>query len=384
MKFSCLLKDLNQGLSVVRRGVPSRSTLPATQNVLIEAKEQRLKLVTTNLTTSFTTWVNTGGDFEEGAITLPARMLYEFLGSVSNDHMTLELGEGSNRAAITAGRSTATIIGIDATEFPPVPVIGDGESASVNGKVLRQSIALVAMAAAVEEFRPVLTGVELRLKDQGFTMAAADGFRLAVNRGQLLAGAPHEAAPVVPAASLKELQRLLPQDESTVGITLDEAGNRVMFRITSEGAPPVEIMSQILQGTFPDFEQLIPDEWKTRLTLDSKQTLQSAKTATIFAKESADTVKLEFGTDTEKAVPVMVMNTGNEDFGNSTERVELGKMEGQDNRIAFNSRYLIDVLNAMDGELMVMEIMGPSNPSLFKKEGSDDYRHVIMPVFVPA
>ena len=185
MKISCLQENLSRGLGVVGRAVASRATLPVTQNVLLSAEQSMLKLSATNLEVAMTTWIGAMVE-EEGAVTVPARLLTEFVNSLPNDRIDLEVDPQSSLLQITSGRSEAHINGTDASEFPPIPTVEDGVPAQIDPVVLKSAIGRVAFAAATEESRPVLTGVEVKLRESEFTMAAADGFRLAVHQGVLV------------------------------------------------------------------------------------------------------------------------------------------------------------------------------------------------------
>ncbi len=230
MKISCMQENLSRGLAVVGRAVASRATLPVTQNVLLSIDQSMLKLSATNLEIAITTWVGAMIE-EEGSITVPARLLTEFVNSLPNDKIDLELQQGSGLLQISSGSSNAHINTTDASEFPPIPTVDDGVAAEVDPVVFKSAISRVAFAAATEESRPVLTGVELKLKENQFTMAAADGFRLAVHHGALLQGVPEEISVIIPARTMNELNRLIGDQEEPVEILMTPAKGQVMFRV---------------------------------------------------------------------------------------------------------------------------------------------------------
>ncbi|MQF91247.1 MAG: DNA polymerase III subunit beta, partial [SAR202 cluster bacterium] len=265
MKITCLQENLSRGLAVVGRAVANRATLPVIHNVLLNVDQSMLKLSATNLEIAMTTWVGAKIE-EEGSITVPARLLSEFVNSLPNDPINLQLDEGSGLLEISSGSSKAHINITDASEFPPIPTVDDGIAAEVDPFVLRSAITRVAFAAATEESRPVLTGVELKLDESKFTMAAADGFRLAVHHGALLKPVPEEMSVIIPARTMNELNRLISDREEPVEILMTPAKGQVMFRI--RGGDTVEIVSQLLQGTFPNYEQLIPQSYTTRAVMD--------------------------------------------------------------------------------------------------------------------
>jgi len=380
MKISCLQENLSRGLAVVGRAVASRATLPVTQNVLLSADQSMLKMSATNLEIAMTTWV--GAMIEkEGSITVPARLLTEFVNSLPNDKIDLELDQGSGLLQISSGTSNAHINITEASEFPPIPTVDDGVAAEVDPLVLKSAITRVAFAAATEESRPVLTGVEMKLEDSNFTMAAADGFRLAVHHGALLKSVSEPMSMIVPARTMTEVNRLIGEREEPVEILMTPAKGQVMFRV--RGGDTVEIVSQLLQGTFPNYEQLIPQSYTTRAVMDLPTVLRAARTASIFARDGSNIIRMHLmpaAADTEP--PKVEISARSEEVGDNRDLVDLDEIEGEEGKIAFNSRYLLDVLAVLEKGKVALETTTSSSPGVFKPTDSDDYIHVVMPMFV--
>ena len=380
MKITCLQENLSRGLAVVGRAVANRATLPVIHNVLLNVDQSMLKLSATNLEIAMTTWVGAKIE-EEGSITVPARLLSEFVNSLPNDPINLQLDEGSGLLEISSGSSKAHINITDASEFPPIPTVDDGIAAEVDPFVLRSAITRVAFAAATEESRPVLTGVELKLDGSKFTMAAADGFRLAVHHGALLKPVPEEMSVIIPARTMNELNRLISDREEPVEILMTPAKGQVMFRI--RGGDTVEIVSQLLQGTFPNYEQLIPQSYTTRAVMDLPTVLRAARTASIFARDGSNIIRMHLmpaEADTEP--PKVEISARSEEVGDNEDTVDLDEIEGEEGKIAFNSRYLLDVLCVLERGKIALETTTSSSPGVFKPTDSDDYIHVVMPMFV--
>ena len=380
MKISCLQENLSRGLAVVGRAVASRATLPVTQNVLLSVDQSMLKMSATNLEIAMTTWV--GAMIEkEGSITVPARLLTEFVNSLPNDKIDLELDQGSGLLQISSGTSNAHINITEASEFPPIPTVDDGVAAEVDPLVLKSAITRVAFAAATEESRPVLTGVEMKLEDSNFTMAAADGFRLAVHHGALLKSVSEPMSMIVPARTMTEVNRLIGEREEPVEILMTPAKGQVMFRV--RGGDTVEIVSQLLQGTFPNYEQLIPQSYTTRAIMDLPTVLRAARTASIFARDGSNIIRMHLmpaAADTEP--PKVEISAKSEEVGDNQDLVDLDEIEGEEGKIAFNSRYLLDVLAVLEKGKVALETTTSSSPGVFKPTDSDDYIHVVMPMFV--
>ena len=380
MKISCLQENLSRGLGVVGRAVANRATLPVTQNVLLSIDQSMLKLSATNLEIAITTWV--GAMIEEpGSITVPARLLTEFVNSLPNDKIDLQLEQGSGLLQISSGSSNAHINTTDASEFPPIPTVDDGIPAAVDPVVLKSAIARVAFAAATEESRPVLTGVELKLNESQFTMAAADGFRLAVQHGALLQPVPEEITVIIPARTMNELSRLISNQEEPVEILMTPAKGQVMFRV--RGGDTVEIVSQLLQGTFPNYEQLIPQSYTTRAIMDLPTVLRAARTASIFARDGSNIIRMHLIPSTsDEEPPRAEISAQSEEVGDNQDLVDLDEIEGEEGKIAFNSRYLLDVLSVLEKGKVALETTTSSSPGVFKPTDSAEYIHVVMPMFV--
>jgi len=377
MKLSCLQENLSKGLAVVSRAVATRSTLPVTQNVLISTDQSRLKLSATNLEIAITTWIGASIE-DEGAITLPARILTEFVNTLEGDKIDFSLPEGNGILNISSGRSKATINGIDAEEFPPIPTVLDGIRAVVNAGVLKKAISRVAFAAATEESRPVLTGVELKIEGNDFSLAAADGFRLAVQKDKLTEPIDGNIEVIIPARTMNELNRLVSDDSEEIEVVMTPTRGQILFR-----SGDIEIVSQLLQGNFPNYQQLLPEEHSTRSIFDTNALQRAVRSASIFARDGSNIVRMQLvppseDDDNGKAL----ISARSEEVGDNEDVVDAESLEGEESKIAFNSRYLMDVLAVLDKGNVVLETTTASSPGVFKPVEDDGYTHVVMPMFV--
>jgi DNA polymerase-3 subunit beta len=377
MKLSCLQENLSRGLAIVGRAVAARATLPITQNVLLSTDQSMLKLSATNLEIAITTWIGAMIE-EEGSITVPARLLTEFVNSLPNDRIDLELPAGSGVLQLVCARAEARIHGADASEFPPIPTVEDGIAARIDPQILRSAISRVTFAAATEESRPVLTGVEVKLNDERFTLAAADGFRLAVQRGALAQQVDSDVSVIIPARTLNELNRLLGDQEEAVEIMMTPARGQVLFRVQG-----IELVSQLLQGSFPNYDQLIPKSYQTRTVFDLQNLLRATRTAAIFARDGSNIIRLQVVSDGNGDAPgKAIISARSEEVGDNQDEVDIEALEGGEAKIAFNSRYLQEVLSVLERGKVALETTTPSSPGVFKPLESDDYVHVVMPMFV--
>ena len=221
----------------------------------------------------------------------------------------------------------------------------------------------------------------MKIEGDRFSLAAADGFRLAVHHGALLAPVESEIKVIIPAKTLNELNRLLGDREEPVDIMMTPAKGQVMFRV--RGGETVEMVSQLLQGSFPNYEQLIPDKHDTRATLDLPALLRAVRTAAIFARDGSNIIRLEMVPDNGGGPGgKVIVSARSEEVGDNQDEVDADGIEGKEGKVAFNSRYLLDVLSVLERGKVALETTSSSSPGVFKPIDSEDYIHVVMPMFV--
>lgn len=373
MKVSCLQGNLSKGLSIVGRAVATRSTLPITQNVLIQTDGQRLKLSATNLEIAITCWVGARIE-EEGAITIPARLLTEFVNSLPNERIDMDLSHRTLH--LQCLRSEARINGLDAQDFPPIPVVTDGIATKIDAALLKEGIEQVTFAAATEETRPVLTGVHMDFNEDRLTMAAADGFRLGVHYTSLSQTVKEKGAVIVPARALNELNRFLGDQEEPVEITVNQQKTQIMFKLKD-----IHMVSQLIQGNFPNYSQLIPQSYVTRAVVDRAEFAQTIKRASIFARDGSGIIRLEISAGEGATPGRMKISSRAEEVGENVNEID-ARVDGEPTRIAFNARYLSDVLGVIEEKQVALETTTSSSPGVIRPVGSEKYVHVIMPMFV--
>jgi len=375
MKLSCLQENLNRGLAVVGRAVATRTTLPITNNVLLATDQSRLKLVATNLEMAISYWIGAKVE-EEGAITVPARLLTEFVSSLPNDKIDVNLSPKTKTLELKCARFEARISGVDAKDFPPIPAVDEGITTKVEVEALSQGVSQVAFAAAVEESRPVLTGIDAQFDNDLLTLAAADGFRLAVYKLPLATSVSQETEVIIPARTLTELNRLMADGEGAVDITINPNKSQALFRLKD-----TELVSQLVQGTFPQYSQLIPQSYNTRVVVDVAEFLRATKTASIFARDSSGIVRLVIASGSELTPGKLTLSARSEEIGDDVGEID-AVIEGEEAKVAFNGRYLIDVLSALRESQVALETTNPSSPGVLRPVGVDNYIHVVMPMFV--
>jgi DNA polymerase-3 subunit beta len=370
MNVSVMQENLARGLGIVGRAVSSRATLPVLANVLLKTENAGLKLTATNLEIGINCWVP-GKVAEEGEITVPAKLLADLVSSLPNQRIDLQFSAKDRTLKVTSGGSRSSIKGIEADEFPVVAAIGDTPATSADSRALRDALAEVVFAAASDESRPILTGVLTRLAGETMTLAAADNYRIAVRTLALAKAVTPEMTIVVPARSYAELMRILPDAEESIEITVTPNKSQVLFHVTG-----IDLVSRLIEGQFPNYEPVIPTAHTSRAVLDREAFLAGARRASIFARDSANIVKIELGGEAGDGVAITAHAA---DVGDEADALE-ATLEGQSTSIAFNARYLVDVLTNLGAEEAALELSGPLAPGVIRGIGKDDYVHVIMPV----
>jgi DNA polymerase-3 subunit beta len=375
MKLSCLQENMNKGLNIVGRAVATRTTLPITNNVLLATEDGRLKLVATNLEMAISCWIGAKID-DEGTITIPARLLSEFVSSLPNDTIDIQLSPQTKTLGLKCARFEARISGVDAKDFPPIPSVDEGIKTTVEVDAMRQSINQVVFAAAVEESRPVLTGVSAKFEKDTLLLAAADGFRLAVYELPITTSVEQKTEIIIPARTLAELNRLIADNKEPINITLNPTKSQILFQMES-----VNLVSQLIQGSFPNYSQLIPQSYTTRVIVNVSEFLQATRTASIFARDGSGIVRLMITPGSEANPGKLTVSARSEEIGDDVGEID-ATVEGDEAKIAFNGKYLTDVLSVLHESQVALEITNASSPGLIRPVGIDNYTHVIMPMFI--
>jgi DNA polymerase-3 subunit beta len=373
MKVSCLQENLSRGLGIVGRAVSPRSTLPVLGNVLLATDNGRLKLSATNLEVGINCWIGAKVE-QEGATTVPARTFIDLVNALPPEQVDMELVERTQTLNLHAGRSEANIKGIDAQEFPLVPVPEGEGGILVEPDVLRTAIAQVALAAAADESRPILTGVLAKFEDAQLTLAAADGFRLSVRTVDLPRAVPDPFSVIIPSRALTELGRISGEQEDPVTITVTPTRNQVIFQLTD-----IVLVSQLIDGNFPDYRQIIPKDRTTHTVVDAAGFLKACKTALIFARDAAHIARLHIKPASELAPGSMIVSATSAETGDDVSELD-ASIEGEEIEVAFNIRYLIDVLSVAGTPQVGLDTTTSSSPGVIRPIGDADFTHVIMPM----
>lgn len=374
MKVTVLQENLARGLGMVAKAVSPRSTLPVLANILIASDEGRLRLSATNLELGVTCWIPARID-EEGSTTVPARTFSDLVSTLPNDQVNLKLDVKTQTLNVRGGTSTNDIKCIDAQEFPPLPVPDFDGAVQINSGDFREMIHQVAFAASTDEARPVLMGVLVQVDKDKLTMAAADGFRLSVRKAILSSSIAAPVSAIVPAQALKELARVATDGEEPIYMVLPKGRGQVVFRVKD-----VEVVSQLIDGTFPDYQQIIPRKYNQRTLAATASLLKACKQAEIFAREGSNVARLNIKSSQGEMQPSEVEISATSEETGKNETIIEATVDGGGLLIAFNVKFLREALEVIRTPNVALETSAPNAPGVVRPVGDDDFLHVIMPM----
>lgn len=370
MELKVLQEELSKALATVSRFVASKPQLPVLTNILFTAtKDNKLCLSATDLDIGIKFWLDAKVQ-EPGQITIPAKEINEFVSYLVPGKLSLKT-ENKTKLHLSSNGGQGKFSGMDASEFPEIPGLDKKKTMSVPLEKLGQAVNLVSFAAADDDTRPVLSAVNWQFGDEEYRMVTTDGYRLSLKDVSKIDVNESGKAFLIPARSLTEIIRLTNKEKKIkVGLTKDE--NQVVFVL-----PQLQLTSRLIEGEFPDYQEIIPDEVGTTVEVDKAEFLSAVRAASVFARESANVVK--FSIKDKK----MVISANAPSVGENKNEIE-AEIKGEKLEIAFNYRFLIDFLQAVPvgEEVIVMEFNQPLSPGVFKAPTDKDWLHIIMPVRV--
>lgn len=359
-------------MSTVSRAVSPRSTLPVLSNILLATDEGRLRLSATNLELGISCWIGAQIQ-EEGSITIPARTLTDLVSTLPNDTVALSLNTRTQTLNVTCGGSTTDIKGIDAQEFPPMPVPDLEEGVDLNVTNFKEMIQQVVFAASDDDARPVLQGVMMTVSGSEVTMAATDGFRISVRRAALTSPAARPMSAIIPARALAELARIASDGEESLKMIVPPGRGQVLFHMKD-----AELVSQLIEGNFPDYKVIIPRTFKTRTVISTPSLRNACRQAEIIARESNNVVRMSI--QPRGDMPGLVTITATSDEKGKSEVQVDANIEGPALVIAFNVKYLREVLEVVRTPSVALETNANNTPGLIRQVGEEAFQHVIMPM----
>jgi DNA polymerase-3 subunit beta len=362
MRLQVTQANLNRALSAVARVAISRNQLPILANVLLKTSNGRLSLSATNLDIAITQFIGAKVT-DEGSITVPARLMQDFVSSLPDGIIELKLDD--TKLNIKTEQYQSTVNGVLADDFPVMPAIGKGESITVPGSQLRRALQQIVFAASSDESRPILTGVLLHGSGKKLHIAATDSYRLAEKTLDL--SLKQAISLLIPATAMQDLLRILSDDDSDVTLTYDE--QQVLFQVGD-----VELVARLLEGNYPDYQKLIPSDFQVKARLKRAELQNVVKVSSLFARESAGSITIKVD-ETDKLLSIHSIAS---QLGENTSKAT-GEITGTGD-ITLNSRYLMDGLNALSGEEVEFCFNGKLEPTLLRDPASGDYAHIVMPL----
>jgi DNA polymerase III subunit beta len=368
MKIIILQQDLLPSLQAVARSVSTKNDLPVLANILFQTDSGKLKLAATNLEIGVIKLVNAKIE-DEGDITVPAKNLLEIVASLTGEEITLE-AQGE-QLKISTKKFTGVLNGISATEFPTIPVSAE-KTISLPSQVLKTSVSEISFAAAVDEGRPVLTGILTEVKDKNLQFVATDGFRLAYKRAALTDNVSVTLKTLIPKRTLEEVVRLISEDlkdsDDKVELSISENQNQMVFKIGQ-----TQLSSRLIDGQFPAWEKIIPQKFETRVVLEKLDVIRAVKLSSVFARSDANIVKIE---TTENSLK---FRSEAKELGTQETSID-AQVEGGKINIAFNSKFLQEAVNACLSSQIIIEFSGNLSPALIKPVGEEGLEYIVMPI----
>lgn len=361
-------ENLARALNVTGRIVGSRTSLPVLGNVLLSTDSNRLKISATNLEIGITNWIGCKVE-QEGSITVPAKLLTEFVSNLpAGKNLDLETTDAN--LSITTPNYTSHINGISADEFPATPEVASKPILTLSSELMKEAISQVVVAAAPDESRPVLAGVYMYIDDGQLILVSTDSFRLAEYRLPLPKQVKEtELQAIIPTRTMQELVRILGESDGEVSMYI--ADNQVMFQVDD-----IELVSRLIEGKFPPYQQIIPTSEETRATLATSDFSRVTKMAHLFARENGGNIRIEVQAEGELRILSSAAQIGDNTSSAPCE------VAGDDNEISLNASYLTDALAAIKTKQVSLSMNGKRDAIVVRPQGNDapDYLHIIMPV----
>jgi len=372
MKASVQQSQLARGLGIVSRAVSPRSTLPVLANVLLTAKDGKLEYSATNLELGIQ--ASTPAEVEEeGAITVPARLLSDLVATLPADTVRLSLNEQTCTLTVKCGASSTEIKGIDAGEFPPMPVVDFSDAQQVKAGDLKEMVGQVTFAVSSDEARPTLQGAQTSLSGMELVMVATDGFRVSVRKHAFEQAVKKPAAAIVPGRALNELARILTDNEEMVSVAFPSNLGQVVF-----GTKDTQLFSQLIDGNFPDYKLIVPRSFKTTATISTAALLRAVRQAELIARNGNNVVR--FNLEPRADAPGVVNVSAQSEETGQNEGVVDGAIDGPGGVIAFNVRFIREALEVIRTPNFTLQMNDHKSPALLCPVGDDSLKIVTMPM----
>ena len=366
MKITCLQENLNKGLFITGHLSSKNINLPILNNILLSAKGGVLKLSSTNLEMAISSVVR-GKVEEEGDFTVEARLLSDYVNLLPASQK-LELEVKDQELKVTSEDSSGAIKGLPAEDFPVIPEVEKKNPLTISSANLKNAINKVVFAASPDDSRPELNGVLFKVDGDYLFVVATDSYRLAERRVALKNKAPENIKVIIPLRPLQELNRILEDSDAEVQVYITE--NQILFVVDE-----IQLISRLIDGAYPDYEQIIPANLTTKVNFATQELTTVIKRASLFSQTKVNDIKL----DCKVAKQELIISSTNAQKGENTTHLRV-QLEGDDNSIIFNHRYLLDGLNALGAKEAQLQIIDSNNPAILKSTDDHDYLYLVMPI----
>jgi len=366
MKLICEQKQLLRGLVIASKAISSNNTLPILNNILIKAEGQKLYFSATNLEIAVEYYIDAEVK-NEGVITIPSKIITNYVNFLKDEK--IELISKESNVIINSSNSNTEINGLPASEYPSIPKTELTSQFKIKSKELKNAIKKVVFAASISSTRPVLSGVFLNILGNELKLVATDSYRLSEKKIQLENKIEEEIKSIVPAKTIHELLRLIELEEEVEEIEIINSSNQILFKIGN-----ILLTSRLIEGVYPDYKQIIPKETKTTIELDSDEFILTLKRINLFAKENNNNIALNINKTGELKIKTSITQIGRE------ESILQTKIEGEENKIALNSQYLLDILNNLSEKEILLQVNEKINPIIIKTKTEKEFLHIIMPL----
>lgn len=362
MKIKIKQKDLSKGISTVQKAITSKTTLPILDGILIETVNNRLKLTATDLEIGIESYLNCE-IIEEGSVVIASRIFGDIVRKLPDLDIEMIVNQNNN-VEITCGNSNFSLIGQPAIEYPQLPEIKDDTFFNIPKDLFKNMIRQTVFAAAQDEIKPILTGALLEVNNGNAALVALDGYRLALKNTNVVCD--HDIKVVIPSKTLNEVNKILEEDETNVNIKF--TSSHILFDLGD-----TVIISRLLEGEFINYKDIIRNEYKSKVKVKTKDIQQSIERASLLAREGKNNL-VKFNIQDDKMII-----TSNSEIGNVIEEVPID-LEGNDIKIGFNSKYILDALKVIDNEEIYMHLVSSVNPCIIKPADDDTYTYLVLPV----
>lgn len=363
MRVRCSQEDLSRAVHTAGRAVSSRTTMPILGNLLLETTKDGVRVVATDLELGIRTQIPAQVE-RGGMLTLPARLLTEIVSNLPAQPVEIRVEEGSSQAEILCERAAFEILGLPAADFPRQPDSDFEPVCRVDATLLRAMIRQTIFAVSTDETRPFLTGVYVVVEGSELRLVATDGGRLALRTAKIARGGSMGA--ILPGKTMHELVRLLAGVEGEV--TVGSVDNQVVL-----SAGDLRVVSRVISGQFPNYQQVIPGEFKQKVRVPTERLHGALRRVAITARDSATVVR--FGIEGD----VLRLQSNTPEVGRALEEIEVAA-EGEPIQAAFNARYLMDALSVIEANEVSLDLTGPLSPGALRPVGSEEYVYVLAPV----